>query len=140
VIHWPAAFAPGASLEPPHPTIPNEIELDETVSLVDTWKAMIALPKSKVRAIGVSNFGINAMEGITKATGVAPVSQILSIYASILMRNQVVNQIEAHPLLPQPELVNYCNENNIHITAYSPLGHNCASLCFVLPSPSLMTH
>lgn len=140
MIHWPAAFAPGAALEPPHPTIPNELELDETVSLVDTWKAMIALPKSKVRAIGVSNFGIDAMEGITKATGVAPVSQILPIYALILTGHQVVNQIEAHPLLPQPELVNYCNENNIHITAYSPLGHNCVSLRFLLPSLSLMTH
>jgi len=74
------AFAPGDSLNPPHPTIPNEIELNETISLVDTWKAMIALPKSKVRAIGVSNFGIDAMEGITKATGVTPVSQIYSIY------------------------------------------------------------
>ena len=140
MIHWPAAFAPGAALEPPHPTIPNEIELDETVSLVDTWKAMIALAKSKVRAIGVSNFGINAMEGITKATGVAPVSQILSIYAHIFTGNQVVNQIEAHPLLPQPELVNYCNENNIHITAYSPLGHNCVSLRSLLPSLSFMIH
>jgi len=140
VIHWPAAFAPGAALEPLHPTIPNEIELDETVSLVDTWKAMIALPKSKVRAIGVSNFGIDAMEGITKATGVAPVSQISSTYAPILTGNQVVNQIEAHPLLPQPELVNYCNENNIHITAYSPLGHNCVCLRSLLPSLSFMIH
>lgn len=36
---------------------------------------------------------------------------------------QVVNQIEAHPLLQQPELDAFCKEHNIHITAYSPLGH-----------------
>jgi len=35
-----------------------------------------------------------------------------------------VNQIEAHPLLPQDDLVAYSKEKNIHITAYSPLGNN----------------
>ncbi|KAG6808789.1 hypothetical protein H0H93_016487, partial [Arthromyces matolae] len=74
----------------------------------DTWKAMINLPKSKVRAIGVSNFSIEQIKGIIAATGVVPVA----------------NQIEAHPLLQQEELVEYCRSQNIHITAYSPLGNN----------------
>lgn len=62
----------------------------------------------KVRAVGVSNFTIENLKGIIAATGVVP----------------VVNQIEAHPLLPQDELVAFCKEHNIHITAYSPLGNN----------------
>lgn len=33
-----------------------------------------------------------------------------------------VNQIENHPLLPQQEILDICAENNILITAYSPLG------------------
>ncbi|KAK0195995.1 NADP-dependent oxidoreductase domain-containing protein [Armillaria mellea] len=111
LIHWPVAFAPSdkiRGLEPPSPEDPNFVELDLETTIVETWKAVIALPKSKVRAIGVSNFNIEQLEGIIKATGVVPVA----------------NQIEAHPYLPQDDLVKYCNEKKIHITAYSPLGNN----------------
>jgi len=110
LIHWPVAFADKGLFEfyPPHPTKEGEAELDLEVSLVDTWKAMIALPKSKVRAVGVSNFTIEHLKGIIDATGVVPIA----------------NQIEAHPYLPQDDLVAFCKEKNIHITAYSPLGNN----------------
>ncbi|KAK1217005.1 hypothetical protein PQX77_020355 [Marasmius sp. AFHP31] len=109
LIHWPVAFAPEKGYFPPDPKKGDGfVELDTVTSLVDTWKAMIALPKSKVKAIGVSNFTIEHIEAIVKATGVVP----------------AVNQVEAHPLLPQDDLVAYCKEKNIHITAYSPLGNN----------------
>ncbi|KAI4524590.1 NADP-dependent oxidoreductase domain-containing protein [Schizophyllum commune] len=109
LIHWPVAFQPGNGLFPPDPKDPkNYVALDLETSLVDTWKALIALPKSKVRAIGVSNFTIEQIEGIIKATGVVPAAL----------------QIEAHPLLPQDDLVAYAKEKGIHITAYSPLGNN----------------
>jgi L-glyceraldehyde reductase len=49
VIHWPIAFTPGQGLFPPHPSIAGEVEIDNSVTLVDTWKAMLKLPKSKVR-------------------------------------------------------------------------------------------
>jgi L-glyceraldehyde reductase len=109
LIHWPVAFPPGNGLVPNHPTKKGEVHLDLDTSLVDTWKAMIALSNTgKVKHIGVSNFTIEQIEGIVKATGVTP----------------IVNQIEAHPLLPQDDLVAYCKEKGIHITAYSPLGNN----------------
>ncbi|KAM6502598.1 NADP-dependent oxidoreductase domain containing protein [Amanita muscaria] len=107
LIHWPVAFVSGGGLSPAN-AAKTGAALDTDVSLVDTWKAMTALPKSKVRAIGVSNFTIEQLEGIINATGVVPAA----------------NQIEAHPLLPQNDLVAYCKEKNIHITAYSPLGNN----------------
>jgi len=69
---------------------------------------MIALQKKgRVTSIGVSNFTQPMLEGIIKATGVVPAA----------------NQIEAHPVLPQEALTKYCQEKNIHITAYSPLGN-----------------
>jgi len=109
LVHWPTAFPPGKGLIPDHPTKKGEVHLDLDTSLVETWKAMIELSKTgKVKHIGVSNFTIEQIEGIVKATGVTP----------------AVNQIEAHPLLPQDDLVAYCKEKDIHITAYSPLGNN----------------
>lgn len=113
LIHWPAAFVPGKGLYPLHPKDDTQVELDLDTSLVDTWKAMLELPKTgKVRAVGVSNFNVNQLKGIIDATGVVP----------------TMNQIEGHPLLPQEELVAFCKEHNIGITAYSPLGNNSIGL------------
>ncbi|KDQ56293.1 hypothetical protein JAAARDRAFT_132718 [Jaapia argillacea MUCL 33604] len=107
LIHWPVAFRPGKGLFPPGKE--GEVELDLFTSLVDTWKAMTLLPKTgKVRAVGVSNFTAEHIKAIVAATGVTP----------------AVNQVEAHPLLPQDDLVAYCKEAGVHITAYSPLGNN----------------
>ncbi|KII95513.1 hypothetical protein PLICRDRAFT_97032 [Plicaturopsis crispa FD-325 SS-3] len=119
LIHWPVAFVPGRGFYPPHPTKPGEVELDTETSLVDTWKAVIELKKTgKVKAIGVSNFTIEQIKGIIAATGETP----------------VVNQIEAHPLLPQDDLVAFSKEHNIHLTAYSPLGNN------LVDKPKLTEH
>lgn len=49
VIHWPVSFVPGRGLFPVQADNSNEVELDLETSLVDTWKAMVALPKNKVR-------------------------------------------------------------------------------------------
>jgi len=70
---------------------------------------MIELPKTgKVRAIGVSNFTVEQIKAITAATGVKPAA----------------NQVEAHPYLPQNELLEYAKKEGILVTAYSPLGNN----------------
>ena len=72
----------------------------------DTWKAMIQLMKSgKARAIGVSNYDIIQMQEILQNFDVPP----------------SVNQVEFHPFLFQEELLQFCNNNNIQLEAYSPL-------------------
>jgi len=65
--------------------------------------ALVNLPKSKVRSIGVSNFAPEHLQAIIDSTGVVP----------------AVNQVERHPLLPQDPLVKYAKGKNIHLTAYS---------------------
>ncbi|KAI0065744.1 Aldo/keto reductase [Artomyces pyxidatus] len=108
LVHWPVAFPPGA-LFLPDESKPGYLKLDTETPLVDTWRAMIKLlDTGKVRSIGVSNHSVEHIKGIIAATGVKP----------------AVNQVEAHPLLPQDALVEYCKAEGIHLTAYSPLGNN----------------
>jgi glycerol 2-dehydrogenase (NADP+) len=64
------------------------------------------LKTGKVKAIGVANFSKPYLEELLPQVEVVP----------------AVNQIENHPLLLQQEIVDFCKENNIHITAYSPFG------------------
>ena len=59
-----------------------------------------------VRNIGVSNFSCQSLQDMFKYARIAP----------------AVNQIELHPYLVQPHLVRYCQEHNVAVTAYSPLG------------------
>lgn len=72
----------------------------------DTWQALIdAYKQGKVKAIGVSNFKIHHLE------------QIMDMEIQ-----PMVNQIKFHPGLTQDELVQYCQEHDIVVEAYSPLG------------------
>lgn len=108
LIHWPVSFKPGKELMPTDPSDSNDVAIDNSVTLAETWKAMTALPKTKARSVGVSNFSIDHLEAIIKATGVVPAA----------------NQIERHPLLRSDALINYCEKKGIHITAYSAFGNN----------------
>jgi 2,5-diketo-D-gluconate reductase A len=73
---------------------------------VDTWKAFEQLYADKrVRAIGVSNFHVPALQRLFEETDLRP----------------AVNQIELHPALPQDELRAFNAENDIVTEAWSPL-------------------
>jgi L-glyceraldehyde reductase len=48
-----------------------------------------------------------------------------------------VNQIERHPRLPQPALVDYCAKKDIHITAYSAFGNNSLGLPLLVSVPEV---
>jgi diketogulonate reductase-like aldo/keto reductase len=72
----------------------------------ETWKAMEELyEKGLIRAIGVSNFLVHHLENFLPECKVIP----------------AVNQIEFHPELIQPELLEYCRGKGIQPEAWSPI-------------------
>ena len=74
---------------------------------LDTWRALIRLrDEGRVRSIGVSNFLPDHLERIIGETGVTP----------------VVNQIELHPHLQQPELRALHDRLGIVTQSWTPLG------------------
>ncbi|OGM51272.1 aldehyde reductase 1 [Aspergillus bombycis] len=75
LVHWPVTFKTGDEYFPlvEGSTVPGgDCIIDDSISIVDTWKAMTKLPKSKARAIGVSNHMVEHLEAIINATGVVP--------------------------------------------------------------------
>ncbi|KAE8158764.1 NADP-dependent oxidoreductase domain-containing protein [Aspergillus tamarii] len=107
LMHWPLAMNPNGN----HPLFPKHEDGSRDIvhshSHVETWKNMEKLlTTNKVKAIGVSNYSVRYLEQLLPQATVVP----------------AVNQIENHPSLPQQEIVDYCKEKGIHITAYSPLG------------------
>jgi glycerol 2-dehydrogenase (NADP+) len=96
LMHWPQAVQNDRSLQP-----------YESPTIHETWDEMTKLlDTGKVRAIGVSNFGVPILKSLLAKTKVVP----------------SVNQVELHPYFPRVELREYCTQNGIVVTAYSPFG------------------
>ncbi len=74
---------------------------------VETWKAMEDLLESgKCRAIGVSNYAVAHLQEVLEHGRVVP----------------AVNQIEVHPFEYPQEVITFCQNNNIQVESYTPLG------------------
>jgi glycerol 2-dehydrogenase (NADP+) len=102
-----------ANISGNHPLFPKledgSRDIDHKNSHVQTWlnmEKLIQTHPDKVKAIGVANYSVKYMEKLLAKATITP----------------AVNQIENHPLLPQQEVVDFCKDKGIHITAYSPLG------------------
>lgn len=94
LIHWP---------------VPQEGYQDWKQLDIDTWKGMEELyGEGRVRAIGVSNFLPHHLDSLMENCQVKP----------------AVNQIEFHPGYTQEMTVQYCQERNILVQAWSPIGRS----------------
>lgn len=72
----------------------------------ETWRALELLyQEQKVRAIGVSNFLVHHLKDLLPTCQVRP----------------MVDQVEFHPHLIQPTLLDYCHTEGIQLEAWSPL-------------------
>src|SRR5580700_2050749 len=106
LIHTPYAFQPGDEQDPRDQN--GNVLYDNEVTLLDTWRAMESLvDHGKCRAIGLSDISLN---------------EVLPIYESARIKPAVV-QVEAHPYLPETELLEFCKEKNVVYLAFAPLGH-----------------
>ncbi|EGD75516.1 2,5-didehydrogluconate reductase [Salpingoeca rosetta] len=107
MMHWPCPWTPESALVSKELGGNFKYEHDMEVKLEDTWKAMEQLYlDKKVRHIGVSNFSIRQLQELMDVASIKP----------------AVNEVELHPYHQNTNLVKFCQNNGIHVTAYSPLG------------------
>jgi D-xylose reductase len=113
LIHFPIAleFVPFETRYPPEwvfdPQAQRPAMHPAKIPLSETWRAMEELVRAGlVRNIGMCNFGASLLRDLQLYAEIAP---------SVL-------QIELHPHLTQDKLVRYCQEADIAVTGFSPLG------------------
>ncbi|MCL2457556.1 MAG: aldo/keto reductase [Desulfobulbus sp.] len=103
LIHWPVAFAPGVL----YARKKAEFVPLADQPIIDTWKVMEAcVAEGLVRHIGVCNFSVAKLDALCRQATIRP----------------EMNQIELHPYLQQRAALDFCKQNNILVTAFSPLG------------------
>jgi alcohol dehydrogenase (NADP+) len=106
LIHTPFAFQPGDEQDPRDQN--GDVLYDKGVTLLDTWRALESLvDHGRCRAIGLSDVSLNDLAPIYEAARIKP----------------AVVQVEAHPYLPETELMEFCKEKGIVLLAFAPLGH-----------------
>jgi alcohol dehydrogenase (NADP+) len=106
LMHTPFAFQPGDDQDPRNAA--GDVLYDEGVTLLDTWQAMERLgDQGKCRAIGLSDISLD---------------QLAPLYEAAAIKRFVI-QVEAHPYLPETELLDFCRERGIVLLAFAPLGH-----------------
>lgn len=115
LIHFPIPLAyvpfdqrypPGWFFDPSPPEGSPRM-VPDLVSIAETWRAMEDLvDRGLVRHIGISNFGSSLIRDLLSYARIRP----------------EVLQIESHPYLTQSKLLRYCQQEQIAVTAFSPLG------------------
>ena len=103
LMHWPVALKKGV----PFPQSGDDMVSLNDLPVATTWAAMEALVDNNLtRQIGVSNFSVKKLQDLIGKARLKP----------------AMNQIELHPYLQQKEMLRFCQQQGVHLTAYSPLG------------------
>ncbi len=106
LIHTPFAFQPGDEQDPRDAN--GDVIYDKGVTLLDTWGAMEKLvDQGRCGAIGLSDIGLDELRPLYESARIKPAAV----------------QVEAHPYLPEAELLEFCKDNGIVFLAFAPLGH-----------------
>ncbi|OUS47017.1 putative glycerol dehydrogenase [Ostreococcus tauri] len=95
-LEWPVVHKPGTT------------EVDSEGSLEETWAALEkCVADGRVKALGVANFSVPAVERLMKCCKVKP----------------AVNEVELHPLLAQRKLVGVCRRYGVTVLAHTSLAN-----------------
>jgi len=106
LIHTPYAFLPGEEQDPRDEN--GQVIYDSGISLIETWNALEELVDSgRCGSIGLSDITLDKLKEIVANARIRP----------------AIVQVEAHPYLPEWELLDYCQANEIVLLAFAPLGH-----------------
>lgn len=113
LVHFPIAlaFVPFAERYPPEwffdPKAARPAMKPINVPYADTWGAMEELQRAGlVKRIGVCNLNVPMLRELLVGCSIRP----------------TVHQIELHPYLVQPRQLQFCAQEKIAVTAFSPLG------------------
>ncbi|XP_015112414.1 1,5-anhydro-D-fructose reductase [Diachasma alloeum] len=123
LIHWPFGFKEGDDLWPKDS---NGKYLFSDIDYLDTWKGMEECVRlGLARSIGVSNFNSQQITRLMGAATIKPVN----------------NQVEVNVNFNQRPLIEFCKQQNITVTAYSPLGRpgNRYGVVNSLDNPKIQT-
>lgn len=103
LIHWPVHLV----AEVMFAEATEHFIAYDALPITETWAAMEELVRAGLcRHIGVSNFTTAKLQTLLNNGSIPP----------------AVNQVELHPYLQQPGMLEFCDKNDIHLTAYAPLG------------------
>jgi diketogulonate reductase-like aldo/keto reductase len=106
VIHTPFAFQPGDEQDPRDER--RQVIYDSELTLVETWHALERLvDDGHCKSIGLSDINLEKLREIVAAARIRP----------------ALVQVEAHPYLPEWELLDFCREHGIVLQAFAALGH-----------------
>lgn len=103
LMHWPVVIRRGLLY---HQSVEDLVPLEE-MPIERTWEAMEAMvDQGRCRHLGVSNFSVAKLRALLASARIKP----------------EMNQIELHPYLQQPAMLEFCRTSGVHLTAYAPLG------------------
>lgn len=103
LIHWPVPLKEEFNF----PMSPKHFYSLNERPVSNTWQGMeMAVEQGLTKHIGVSNFSVKKLRDLIANSNIKP----------------EVNQIELQPYLQQNKMLEFCKQENILLTAYSPLG------------------
>ncbi|HWT98689.1 MAG TPA: aldo/keto reductase [Terriglobales bacterium] len=106
VIHTPFAFRPGDDFHPIDEH--GKVAYDSGVTLAETWQALERLvDEGHCKSIGLSDISLEKLREIVAIARIKP----------------AMIQVEAHPYLPEWELLDFCRQHGIILQAFAALGH-----------------